>query len=474
MKMQISIRKKILLSITGCVICVSVAIGITSSRLMERFLFKQVSARLNDTAENLALKVNQFFVIRKKEISSLSKNKTVGIYLEEPDKIEIAQIQDLFLTLSDNFTELTLLNNTGMEIARVIEGRISVKLKKQGQMDFFVQAMGKESIFFGNVTHFGRKKDIDISRSVLSPYEEYIGVIVGKISHDKLKTVIKNSNIDKDFIVTIFDNQKRLLTSNDAKPISRDMFNRNIQAQKVLSASSSVDVLGWTVIVSMPYQYFARNIRTLEQSIFFIALFIVIFGIILSLLLSAKLSKPILMITEASKSISDGNFSSRIDVGSKDELGDLAVTFNKMTKEIADSTASRDEVNAVNQQLKAKENALRESQAKLKNDKDALELANQNISDLMQKAMTDVEARYENLDLLKCWEVKNCKEKDCPAYRSDDLRCWQTIGTCGSGKIQGNFSHKCADCTICEVYKHATKTPITNIAEKFNNLMNLL
>ncbi|MCP4367223.1 MAG: response regulator, partial [Deltaproteobacteria bacterium] len=48
------------------------------------------------------------------------------------------------------------------------------------------------------------------------------------------------------------------------------------------------------------------------------------------------------------------------------------------------------------------------------------------------------------------------------------------IGTCGSGKIQGNFSHKCADCTICEVYKHATKTPLTNIAEKFNNLMNLL
>ncbi|MCP4372903.1 MAG: HAMP domain-containing protein, partial [Deltaproteobacteria bacterium] len=216
---------------------------------------------------------------------------------------------------------------------------------------------------------------------------------------------------------------------------------------------------------------YANRVKIIVYVIVLVAL---IASVYIAVVMRGALSRPIGLIVDHTKKIASGNFNDTIEISESGEIGKLADSFNRMIMELKRTTASRDEVNAVNQQLKAKEDALRESQAKLKNDKDALEQANQNISDLMQKAMTDVEARYENPVLLKCWEVKNCKEKNCPAYRSDDLRCWQTIGTHCEGKIQGNFSHKCADCTICEVYKHATKTPITNIAEKFNNLMNLL
>jgi hypothetical protein len=63
--------------------------------------------------------------------------------------------------------------------------------------------------------------------------------------------------------------------------------------------------------------------------------------------------------------------------------------------------------------------------------------------------------RYKNENLIKCWELKDCKKSDCPSYKSENLRCWQVAGTfCGS-KVQGFFAQKYGDCRKCEVYTYA-------------------
>ena len=53
----------------------------------------------------------------------------------------------------------------------------------------------------------------------------------------------------------------------------------------------------------------------------------------------------------------------------------------------------------------------------------------------------------------KCWEFFKCKKKDCPAYKSEDLRCWLFSGTHCRDEIQGNFAGKMEMCTECEVFK---------------------
>lgn len=54
---------------------------------------------------------------------------------------------------------------------------------------------------------------------------------------------------------------------------------------------------------------------------------------------------------------------------------------------------------------------------------------------------------------MKCWEFFSCKEKECPAYESEDLRCWLFSGTYCHGKIQVKFLEKMEICVDCEVFK---------------------
>lgn len=82
--------------------------------------------------------------------------------------------------------------------------------------------------------------------------------------------------------------------------------------------------------------------------------------------------------------------------------------------------------------------------------------------------------RLHSENLLKCWETKDCKQVECPSYKSDNLRCWEISGTFCGGKVQGYFAQKYGDCRHCGVYQNAYKDRINMIGESFNNMMVLL
>jgi chemotaxis signal transduction protein len=55
----------------------------------------------------------------------------------------------------------------------------------------------------------------------------------------------------------------------------------------------------------------------------------------------------------------------------------------------------------------------------------------------------------------KCWEVKGCQKNECPAYESNDLRCWMISGTFCRDEIQGSFHEKIEACRKCNFYRKA-------------------
>jgi PAS domain S-box-containing protein/putative nucleotidyltransferase with HDIG domain len=58
----------------------------------------------------------------------------------------------------------------------------------------------------------------------------------------------------------------------------------------------------------------------------------------------------------------------------------------------------------------------------------------------------------KKIEKVKCWEVFKCKEKECPAYKSKDLKCWLFSGTHCRDEIQGKFLEKMEMCLSCEVF----------------------
>ena len=79
-----------------------------------------------------------------------------------------------------------------------------------------------------------------------------------------------------------------------------------------------------------------QELETLNTELFMVILEALMVGLVISVLLSFLLSKsviaPIERLTDGAKRVAAGDFSSKLETGSKDEIGVLTATFNDMAK----------------------------------------------------------------------------------------------------------------------------------------------
>ena len=71
----------------------------------------------------------------------------------------------------------------------------------------------------------------------------------------------------------------------------------------------------------------------------------------------------------------------------------------------------------------------------------------------MKKQAVERITKEEKKSIIECWEYFQCNESECPAYRSEDLRCWLFPGTHCRNDIQGKFIEKLEMCLDCEVFQ---------------------
>jgi len=98
------------------------------------------------------------------------------------------------------------------------------------------------------------------------------------------------------------------------------------------------------------------------------------------------------------------------------------------------------------------------------------------VKSLMDEVVDDgcFTGRFSNPNLIKCWETKSCNHTNCPAYRNQDLRCWEITGTFCQHEYQGTFAEKHEQCKNCRVYRLARANPILELGETFNTMSAIL
>jgi len=122
----------------------------------------------------------------------------------------------------------------------------------------------------------------------------------------------------------------------------------NYRGASVLGIHVIFDDIGWVLIAERN----ADEIATISN--YMILMFIAIFalllfiGVFIAIILSRILSRPLHTLMNATQKISEGNLDVSIPVEGKDEIGQLARTFNNMTKRLKQS---RDEIERINESL---------------------------------------------------------------------------------------------------------------------------
>lgn len=120
----------------------------------------------------------------------------------------------------------------------------------------------------------------------------------------------------------------------------------------LLTIISPVNISGkivgtYEIIISMYPQVVSHDVQIqLIIVISFISIFVLIFSLLL--LLRRAIVNPIIRFRDTAKVFGKGNLDARIDINSKDELGDLAQAFNQMARDLKES---RDKIQDYNQIL---------------------------------------------------------------------------------------------------------------------------
>jgi HD-GYP domain-containing protein (c-di-GMP phosphodiesterase class II) len=102
----------------------------------------------------------------------------------------------------------------------------------------------------------------------------------------------------------------------------------------MLGTYYAVPGLGWGVISQTTQQDAYFDIVDMQHDAVRFALIAIAFSILLGIWAARRLTTPLHVLTQSSRSIAGGDFSQRVHLNSRTEFGELAETFNTMTDEL--------------------------------------------------------------------------------------------------------------------------------------------
>lgn len=92
--------------------------------------------------------------------------------------------------------------------------------------------------------------------------------------------------------------------------------------------------LGWILVIEHEKEEIFASVYRMRNSLLVISLVVMILAILLGSVIAVTISAPVAKLRKAAQEISKGKLDTRINIKSKDEIGDLAHSFNEMTDQI--------------------------------------------------------------------------------------------------------------------------------------------
>ncbi|HEY6339475.1 MAG TPA: HD domain-containing phosphohydrolase [Candidatus Sulfotelmatobacter sp.] len=105
-------------------------------------------------------------------------------------------------------------------------------------------------------------------------------------------------------------------------------------SQDMLGTYSPVTALDWAVVVQKPQREAYRGVFEMQRTARLLALLAVLLSIGVSIFAARRITNPLEVLTQSSRAIARGDFSQRVHLWSRTEIGELAETFNSMSQEL--------------------------------------------------------------------------------------------------------------------------------------------
>jgi putative nucleotidyltransferase with HDIG domain len=361
-------RLPILSLILGVLILVSVVpMGFYAWQVMDntrdrlktngRFLQNTITRSLGEDIENRQRNMESMLANLSSAIQVSSGGDLSGQHINAP---ELRALLERFASSSGNVAYATILNT---EAKGISAGRVSLSddfFRNEMQRAFAAAAEGRAYSGSALTIESGRERHIVMLFSTpVMAGGRFIGMLGAAVDLEYLASRLRESST-YGLVAYVVDHQGRLVASSNpnfvtgqdmtrfeivknfvesekapvAATLSFTSTDSNGRAEQMLGTFNLVPSLGWAVVAQKPQSEAYFDIKKMQETAILYAIYAIICSIVISVLAAQRITTPINILTNSSRAIAQGDFSQRVHLKSRTEIGELADTFNHMTEDL--------------------------------------------------------------------------------------------------------------------------------------------
>lgn len=272
---------------------------------------------------------------------------------------ELRALLENFVSSSDEIAYATLLNS---EAKGISAGRIVPDAFLQRELEHAYTAARDGRVYNGQALVVGEGKNARTVFLVSTPVQygdRFLGMIASVVDLQFLIRRLREAS-GGGLTPYVVDSQGRLVAAvtpefatgqemknleivrtfveggNKAQFAETREFNIKSSSETIemLGTYSPVQALNWAVVVQKPTREAYRAVYEMQRTARLLALAAVLLSIGVSIFAARRITNPLSVLTESSRAIAKGDFSQRVHLRSRTEIGELAQTFNTMSEEL--------------------------------------------------------------------------------------------------------------------------------------------
>jgi len=385
--------RSLTVTLAAAFLALSAAILLIVSSLDMYFNFqnqrKAVAAQQQLIAQSAADSVRGFVQVKIGLLKSAANLGDMATTSQEKQGL----ILEKLIGLEPAFRQVVLLNAQGEVLLRRsrISDLVSVKLTEHLSSDLFAKISQGEtcisSVYIDDVTS---EPLVIVAVPVTDVFGDFRGTLMAevnlkfmwdlvggmKIGHNGLAYVV-----DKQGNLIAFGNISRVLKGENLRHLkevnefvtgdeethkSEANISKGIQNNYVIANHAHLGTPDWAVMVELPVlEAYETIVMALKLSALTMLLSFIL-AIVAGVYLAKKITKPIITLRDATIEIGKGNLDTKIEIESKNEIGQLAYAFDQMAENLNRTTTSIDNLSREVAERKKVEETLRQSREQYK------------------------------------------------------------------------------------------------------------
>lgn len=326
---------------------------ITNERLLQNTVTQSI-------ADDISQHQESFRLMQANLASALQVSSGGDLTGEHVQAPELRALLENFVSSSEDLDYTTLLNS---EAKGISAGRIEPDAFLQRELEQAYAAARDSRAYNGQPLVVGNGKSSRTVMLVSTPLTSgghFLGMIASVVD---LNYLIQRLQVIESGGLTpyVVDSEGRLVAgANSRYATGQDMTSLEIvhnfveqggKAQMVVathefavgSGKKSVIMLGtyspvtnlnWAVVVQKPRDEAYSSVYEMQRTARLLAIFAVVLSVGVGVIAARRITNPLEVLTESSHAIARGDFSQRVQLKSRTEIGELASTFNFMSQEL--------------------------------------------------------------------------------------------------------------------------------------------